>query len=367
MPEGNKTEKATPKKRRDQRKKGNVFLSNDAVSVVTLLAGYAALRITMPSAVEHLSSFFRLCLFSAQTLSASALAGQLPEILKEGAFTLFMAVGPTMLVIVAAAMGATFFQTKLLVSGQSIQPKFSRINPLEGFKKLFSLRSVVEAGKGILKITILLVIIYHFLSGCISVFVNYMNADITAVSKDILSRLSSMILQIIIAFIVVAAGDFLYQWWDYERQMKMTKQEIKEEYKQTEGDPQIKGKIREAQRKMSQSRMMQQVPQADVVIRNPTHVAVALRYKPETDAAPVVLAMGLDELALRIVKVAEEHKIPTVENVPLARSIYASAELNRQIPPELYGAVADVLVYIYRLNNRDLSKELNQTDQHGGT
>jgi len=366
VPEGNKTEKATPKKRRDQRKKGNVFLSNDAVAVVTLLAGYMALRITMSGAVEHLSSFFRLCMQTAQSLSEVSLTGRLPELLKEGTYTLFMALGPTVLVIVAAALGATFLQTRMLVSGESIQPKFSRINPLEGFKKLFSLRSVVEAGKGIIKITILLVIIYYFISGCMTAFVNYMNTDISAVCGDILSRLSSMILQIIIAFIAVAGADFYYQWWDYERQMRMTKQEVKEEYKQTEGDPLIKSKIREAQRKMSQSRMMQQVPQADVVIRNPTHVAVALRYKPEQDSAPVVMAKGLDELALRIVKVAEENHIPTVENVPLARSIYASAELNRQIPPELYGAVADVLVYIYRVNNRDLSKELSKKDQSGG-
>ncbi|MET0017014.1 flagellar biosynthesis protein FlhB [Oscillibacter sp.] len=366
MPEGNKTEKATPKKRRDQRKKGNVFLSNDAVAVVTLLAGYMALRITMSGAVEQLSNFFRLCMQTAQSLSEVSLAGRLPELLKEATYTLFMALGPTVLVIVAAALGATFLQTRMLVSGESIQPKFSRINPLEGFKKLFSLRSVVEAGKGIIKITILLIIIYHFISGCMTAFVNYMNTDISAVCGDILSRLSSMILQIIIAFIAVAGADFYYQWWDYERQMRMSKQEVKEEYKQTEGDPLIKSKIREAQRKISQSRMMQQVPQADVVIRNPTHVAVALRYKPEQDSAPVVMAKGLDELALRIVKVAEENHIPTVEDVPLARSIYASAELNRQIPPELYGAVADVLVYIYRVNNRDLSKELSKKDQGGG-
>ena len=365
MPEGNKTEKATPKKRRDQRKKGNVFLSNDAVSVATLLAGYVTLRVTMTGAVERLSEFFRLCMHIAETTSGSELGGLLPEILKEGAYSLFMAIGPTMAVIVFTAMGATFLQTRLLVSGESIQPKFSRINPLEGFKKLFSLRSVVEAGKGTLKISILLVIIYHFVSGCLTAFVNYMNTDIAAVCGDILSRLSSMILQIIIAFIAVAAADFYYQWWDYERQMKMTKQEIKEEYKQTEGDPQIKGKIREQQRRMAQSRMMQQVPQADVVIRNPTHVAVALRYRPERDTAPLILAKGLDDLALRIVKVAEENKIPTVENVPLARAIYGSAEVNQEIPPELYSAVADVLVYIYRMNDRDIGKELEKQDGPG--
>ena len=150
----------------------------------------------------------------------------------------------------------------------------------------------------------------------------------------------------------MAALDFMYQWWDYERQLKMSKQEIKEEYKQTEGDPQVKGKIKQIQRERAQRRMMQQVPSADVVIRNPTHFAVALRYKPEQDAAPIVLAKGQDELALRIVKIAEENKVAVIENVPLARSLYASTELDCEIPPELYAPVAEVLVYIFKLDNK---------------
>ena len=158
---------------------------------------------------------------------------------------------------------------------------------------------------------------------------------------------------VIIAFVAVAAADFLYQWWEYERSLRMSKQEIKEEYKQTEGDPQIKGKIKEMQRRRAMSRMMQQVPQADVVIRNPTHFAVALRYKPDSDSAPVVMAKGQDEVALRIVKVAEEHGVAVIENVPLARSLFAEAELNQEIPPQLYGAVAEVLVYVFHLNEKN--------------
>jgi flagellar biosynthetic protein FlhB len=349
--EGNKTEKATPKKRRDQRKKGNVFLSNDAVAVATLLAGYVALRVTIGSAIDHMGQFLTLCMQEAAQLPVGGLTGILPSLLKEGIYTLAVTAGPTMVIVIVAAMASTFFQTKLLVSGESIQPKFSRINPLEGFKKLFSLRSVIEALKGILKIMVLLGIIYHFIRGSLVTFVNYLDTGISGACADILSRFSSMVVQIIVAFVAVAAFDFGYQWWDYERQMRMTKQEVKEEYKQTEGDPQIKSKIRETQRKMSQTRMMQQVPKSDVVIRNPTHVAVALRYKPESDNAPVVLAKGLDELALRIVHVAEDSGVHVIENVTLARSLYASVELDHEIPPELYGAVADVLVYIYRMND----------------
>jgi flagellar biosynthetic protein FlhB len=175
-----------------------------------------------------------------------------------------------------------------------------------------------------------------------------------------------MLLKVILAFIVLAAADFLYQWWDFERQMKMTKQEVKEEYKQTEGDPQIKGRIKQLQRQMAQSRMMQQVPGADVVVRNPTHVAVALRYHPGEDAAPIVLAKGLDYLALKIVEVAEQNDIVTIENRPLARTLYAETEVNRMIPPDLYEAVADVMVYLYKMDRMeapaDIARELAEPD-----
>jgi flagellar biosynthetic protein FlhB len=183
-------------------------------------------------------------------------------------------------------------------------------------------------------------------------FFNYINMDLGLACSNLFQETFTMILQIIVAFAVLAGFDFLYQWWDYEHKLKMTKHEVKEEYKQVEGDPKIKAKIKETQRKMAQSRMMQSVPQADVVIRNPQHVAIALRYKPEIDTAPIVLAKGLDELALRIVKVAEENHVATIENIPLARSLYSSTELNQEIPAELYGAVADVLVYLYQIGSK---------------
>ena len=249
-------------------------------------------------------------------------------------------------------MAATFFQTKLLVSGEALKPKFSRINPLQGIKRLFSLRSVIEALKGILKITVLLFLIYQFLVGIVDTFTKYLHTDLAVACAHLVDEGFQMVMQIAIAFVVLAGADVFYQWWDYERQIRMSKQEIKEEFKQTEGDPKIKGKIKETQRKMAQSRMRQQVPKADVVIRNPTHFAVALRYQPDRDPAPIVLAKGQDELAARIVRTAEEHKVAVVENVPLARALYASTDLNQVIPPELYNAVAEVLVYLYRMDQK---------------
>ena len=350
MAEGYKSEKATPKKRRDERKKGNVFKSQDAIAVATLVGSFAVLWVLRDSFSQHLAAFMTMCLETAGDPTVT-----MQEILTmaavRGAAVLVQTVGPVLAVTVLCAIAATFAQTKFLVSGESIKPKFSRINPLQGIKRLFSLRSVVEALKGILKITILMVIIYLTIRDLFMEASKYLYTDVAVSAAYMADVATGMVLRIILAFLVLAGADFGYQWWDYERQLKMTKQEVKEEYKQTEGDPQVKGKIKQIQRQRAQQRMMQQVPGADVVVRNPTHFAVALRYKPEQDNAPIVLAKGQDSLAARIVQMAEQHKIPTIENVPLARALYAQAELNQEIPPDLYEAVAEVLVYIFKLND----------------
>jgi flagellar biosynthetic protein FlhB len=345
--DGSKTEKATPKKRRDQRKKGNVFLSKDAVAVVTLIGSFGVILLWAGTIVEELSWFMTNCI-SQCGIDPGAWIGQ--GLLIQIIVLIAKTTGPLLLAAILCAVVATFAQTKFLVSGEAIKPKLERISPIQGFKRLFSLRSVVEALKGIVKIIILMVLIWMTLQLLFEECARYLYVDLSASISHWYNTAIGMLAKIIIAFVALSALDFFYQWWDYERQMKMTKQEVKEEYKQTEGDPQVKGKIKEVQRKRAQSRMMQQVPKADVVIRNPTHFAVALRYRPDEDNAPVVLAKGQDELALRIVRVAEENQVAVIENVPLARALYAKADLDREIPPELYGAVAEVLVYIFHLN-----------------
>lgn len=352
MADGQKTEKATPKRRRDERKKGNIFFSNDAVSVVVLLVGLAVFFLTAAGSASTIEDFFRLCFSLTQTQGETPTAGDLNQLLVQLLWAFVRAVGPLMAATAVAGVAATFFQTRMLVSGESLRPKFSRINPIQGFMRLFSLRSIIEALKGLLKIIILLYIIYQFLVGVVDTFTKYLFTDLTTACSHLMSLAFQMSMQIAVAYVVLAAADVFYQWWDYERQIRMSKQEIKEEFKQTEGDPQIKSRIKEQQRKMAQSRMMQKVPQADVVIRNPTHFAVALRYKEDQDKAPVVLAKGQDSLALRIVQVAEENHVAVVENVSLARALYSSTDLNQEIPPELYGAVAEVLVYLYQLDKK---------------
>lgn len=350
MADSQKTEKATPKRRRDERKKGNIFFSNDAVSVVVLIAGLATLFLSMGSMADNLGQFLRSCISLVRLSQGTDAVGDLRQLLPELLWSFVLTVGPILLVPTVAGIAATFFQTKLLVTGESLRPKFSRINPLQGIKRLFSLRSLIEALKGLLKITVLLYIIYNFLAGTVELFTKYLFTDLVTACSHLAGLAFQMSMQIAVAYVVLAAADVFYQWMDYERQLRMSKQEIKEEFKQIEGDPQVKGRIKEIQRKMAQSRMMKKVPQADVVVRNPTHFAVALRYKPDRDRAPVVLAKGQDQIALRIVQKAEESGVAVVENVPLARALYASAELGQEIPPELYGAVAEVLVYLYQLH-----------------
>ncbi len=254
-----------------------------------------------------------------------------------------------------ASIIATIAQTRGLVSFQLLKPKFSRMNPLQGFKRLFSLRGLVELLKSILKIVILGIVIWNSLKDEIATIPMLMDMTIQQALVTAGSMMMGIVKTVAIIMVFVAAADYLYQWWEYEKNLRMSKQEIKEEYKQTEGDPQVKGKIREKQNAMARRRMMQNVPNADVVIRNPTHFAVALQYDPEHNRAPVVIAKGMDSLALRIVAIAEKHDIVTMENKPLARGLYENVELNAEIPDQFYQPVAEVLAFVYNLKKKELN------------
>ncbi len=352
MAEGQKSEKATAKRRRDERKKGNVFKSNDAVSVLVLISSFFAIWLTAPAMAEEIRSFMYYCITMPLDQPVMHTGDNITNLLDEFVASFVVAIGPVVLTGIAVALGATFFQTRMLITFETMKPQFNRMNPIEGVKRLFSARSAVEAIKGVLKISILLYLIYRYLLNVVDALSKYMYTDLLAACSHLFDASFEVVFQISLAFVVLAGADIYFQWWDYERKLRMTKQEVKEEYKQMEGDPKIKSKIREVQRKMAQSRMMQKVSSADVVVRNPTHFAVALRYKSDVDSAPIVLAKGQDEVAMRIIAVANEHKVLVVENVPLARALYATTELGREIPSELYNAVAEVLVYLYKVSGK---------------
>ncbi|MPM10796.1 Flagellar biosynthetic protein FlhB [bioreactor metagenome] len=244
-------------------------------------------------------------------------------------------------------------QTKFLISKENIKFKFSKINPLSGIKRMFSIRSVVEVIKNLIKIAILGYLIYSSIMKNLLQVPKLAQVDLLSGINFIFTSIMAIVKKVVIAFVVISAFDFLYQWWEYEKNIKMSKQEVKEEYKQMEGDPKVKGKIKEKQRAISYSRMMQQVPQADVIIRNPTHFAVAIKYDIEKDRAPIVLAKGQDNVALRIIDKAKESNINIVENIPLARALYKTTEINHEIPLEYYEPIAEILAWVYRLKEKE--------------
>ena len=345
-----KTEKPTPKRRSDERKKGNVLMSKDAISVATLIGSLVMLRVMSDAFIGRIGELIHLVFYYMGSGTLEMVPGLLSELFINVLMTFVALCAPFLAVTAILAISVTFYQTKLLVTTEPLKPKFSRLNPLQGIKRLFSLRSLVEVVKNLLKIIVLLVLIVNYFRNVAMSFGRFLDMSLVQSCTVLFQDIFTLVMQIAVAFIVLAFFDYLYQWWDYERNLKMSKEEVKEEYKQAEGDPKVKGKIKQIQRERAMQRMMQQVPKSDVVIRNPTHFAVALRYHEQEDNAPKVLAKGMDELALRIVKVAEENGVSVVENVPLARALYASVDIDREIPPELYGPVAEVLVYVLKLD-----------------
>ena len=326
------------------------MMSRDVVAVATLLGSLVMLRAMSGVVMQRAEDILYTCF----DYIGRSYAGFLPTIGRELALKCLTAIavvaGPFLLVTLILSVVATFAQTRMLVTTEPLKPKLSKLNPLSGFKRLFSLNSVVELIKNLIKISILLYLIYDYFTTVVVSFGRFLDMELNQAAEILFEDIFQLVLRVVVAFTAVAFFDYLYQRWEYERKLRMSKQEIKEEYKQMEGDPKVKGKIKEIQRQRARERMMQQVPGADVVIRNPTHVSVALRYKPEKDNAPVLVAKGLDELALRIVKVAEENHVTVVENVPLARSLYAAVDLGREITPDFYGPVAEILVYVLKMD-----------------
>ncbi|MDD3429641.1 MAG: flagellar biosynthesis protein FlhB [Oscillospiraceae bacterium] len=350
---GEKTEKATPKRKQDERKKGNIFKSQDLITAVSLLVTFYSLQALGPFVMQTLQNLIKTYFGKAAvqtTLSATDVRIVLLDSIKAVGVTAL----PLLLIAGLVAIVVTMAQTRMLVTGEAIKFKMSHLNPIQGLKKMFSMRGVVELVKASAKITVLLYLVYNKAKEYLPRFAKLMDMTV----PEGLSMFGEFIMSVVATagaiFMLLSAADYAYQWWEYEKNLRMSKQEIKEEYKNTEGDPQIKGKIKERQRKQAMSRMMQSVPQADVVVRNPTHFAVAIGYNPDNNRAPVVLAKGADLIAMRIVQIAEENKITTLENKPLARGLYDTVEVGREIPEQFYQPVAEVLAFVYSLKEKEL-------------
>ena len=346
-----KTEKATPKKRRDQRKEGNVASSKDVIAVASLIGCFYCLQILFPMIYESLRDTMIFQISAVESIEELSL-GNLQMLGMKAVTVLAKCIFPLGVISLAIGVVATGIQTRFNVTTKPLKFKLSKLNPLKGLKNMFSLKQVVELLKAVIKIIILGVILYGILKDEIVVIAQMMDIDPLSSAAYVLKEIVSMVLKVAMVFAAIAGFDYFYQRWSYEKNLKMTKEEVKEEYKQTEGNPQIKGRIRSLQQSMARSRMMQAVPDADVIIRNPTHYAVALRYDVDKDNAPVVIAKGQDLIALKIVEIGEAHKVTVIENKPLARGIYASTPLGGQIPAEYYGVVAEILVEVFRMNKK---------------
>lgn len=352
MAETNKTEKATPKKRRDERKKGNAFQSRDVVSVGMLLIGFIMISKLGVYIMIQMKTLFIFCMEKSSQLHELTISS-CKQILCEAMLLFFLSVIPILLALAFAAFVMTGIQTKFLVSLDLLKFKRNRISIIEGFKRMFSLRSVVQLIKSLIKVAIILWIIYTGVQDLMTVTPDMLNTELSSNLDFMMNQVMAIVYKICIIFAGMAIVDFAYQKYEYEKKLMMTKQEIKDEHKQVEGDPFIKGKIKEKQRRMSLNRMIQQVPHADVVVRNPTHYAVALRYDIDKDMAPMVIAKGQNHMAKRIIDAAENSNVLIAENKPLARSLYEIVDVNEYIPAEMYQLVAELMAWVYGIKNKN--------------
>ncbi len=346
---GEKTEEATQARREEFRKRGQVAQTRELASAMVLLFAffiiYFAGRYFVNQSYSLFNTFFVDGVFQATDHDEINKMIQLAGI---SMAKLFFPIGITISVI---ALFSIVIQIGFLQVEDALSFKMDKIDPFNGMKRIFSLKSVVEAIKAVFKLLIIGMIIYFTYKSEIIKLPNLMDQSAETILSYLGDKVGLLLASIAALFLALAGGDYFFQRWDLEKQMMMTKQEVKEETKSREGDPLIKSRIRRIQRDIAQRRMMQEIPKADVIVTNPTHIAVALKYD-KTTPAPKVIAMGVDLIAEKIRNLAREHDIPIVENKPLARTIYKTMKIGQVIPRELYVAVAEVLSYVYKLKRK---------------
>lgn len=359
-----RTEPATPRKRRKEREEGRVAKSQDLGAAAVILTGLFGLLVFGPFLFSRVMTFTTdmIALMGGDSIGRD---GWLYMIRNDTVFAMLAPWLPVGLSAAVSALIVTVSQVGFVMTPKPLTLKLDRLNPVSGLKKVFSLRSLVELVKGLLKAALLGFVIYYSLRKETPELVSAIRFPLEAGVSRLLSKLLSLSFRLAFLLLVLGIFDYAYQKWEFERSIRMSKQEIKEEYKQMEGDPQIKSKIRQKQRELARSRMMSSVPRADVVITNPTRLAIALEYDREAMDAPVVTAKGSGFLARRIKEIAGEWQIPLVENKPLARSLFETVEVGEEVPEELYRAVAEVLAFVYSLGPKKNTPRIRGEDDSG--
>ncbi|MDR1396156.1 MAG: flagellar biosynthesis protein FlhB [Desulfarculales bacterium] len=345
-----KTEKPTPRKRSKAREKGQVAKSAELAGIMVLMAGLVSFLLFGGFIYNQVRGFlsYMLANVAQQEISPQNILGMF----QEWCYFLFVTVAPVFLFVVLAAVVFNVIQVGFMWAPARIKPDLNKLNPLSGFKRLFSKRIFFELFKNITKLVIVGSVSYITVAGEMTNLSRLGDTDTMATVIYLLDVCFKIFWRAVLAMLALALLDWAFQKYNFEKDLKMSKQEIKDEFKQIEGDPHVKARIRSLQRDAARKRMMSSVPQADVVITNPTHLAVALTYKPGDMDAPQVVAKGANLVAQKIKELAYEANIPVIEDKPLAQALYKSTEVGQSIPFELYEAVAGILAHIYRQNNR---------------
>ncbi|HIV75766.1 MAG TPA: flagellar biosynthesis protein FlhB [Candidatus Pseudogracilibacillus intestinigallinarum] len=347
---GEKTEKATPKKREDERKKGRVAKSSDVNTALLLLGSFIVLFAFGGFVKDHMESLYFTTFTKYVHMELDINTSQiiLIDVLKSFAYIVF----PVMLVAIIVSVAANLLQVGFLFTTEPLKFDLKKIDPIKGAKRIFSVRALVELLKSLLKITLIgattFLIIWIYKDDMMMLAMKEPENAVQFFGQvTIVMGVAATILLLFLAVL-----DYMYQKYDFEKNIRMSKQDIKDEHKNIEGDPLIKSKLREKQRQAAMSRMMSEVPKADVVITNPTHYAIALKYDEAVVSVPYVVAKGTDDVAQKIKEIAKEHDIMMVENRPLARALYDEVEINDVIPEQFYKMVAEILAFVFQQENR---------------
>lgn len=345
-----KTEEPTQKRIEQTRKKGQVALSRELNNWLMLLAGTILVAAVAPYIFSELGKLMRHYLENAHSIPSAP--GGLHIVLGESVWELMRILLMPVLLFLVAALAGPLLQIGPLFAPEAIKPDLSKISPLQGFKRLFSVRSLVEFAKGILKIALVGLVAFLIISPFYGGIEHLIGLPPVLVLEEISVLVVKMLIGILVVLAVITAIDISFQRQAHLKKIRMTKQEVKDEFKQSEGDPHVKGRLRQLRQERARQRMIAAVPEADVVITNPTHYSIALKYDPDTMDAPICVAKGMDEIAMRIREVAKEHDIVLYENKPLARTLYDTVDIDEIIPAEQYKAVAEIISYVFRLKGK---------------
>lgn len=346
-----KTEEATPRRKQEARKKGQVPRSNELNSVIVLLALFVILNFFGKWFYREFITYIGQYL-SPMELNTNLSDSNLGNVMFRHSMTFLRLFLPLGLGALLIGVVINFIQVGPLFSVEPLRPKFSKLNPVSGLKRLFSAHGFVELFKSLIKLLIVVYFAYSTIRANLFMFLDMVRQTPFDMAMALWRIIYQVAIKICLFLLLLAIFDYLYQRWEFRKSLRMTKREVKDEYKQTEGNPQIKSKIRQRQREIAMRRMMQDVPKADVVITNPTHLAIALRYDSSQMSAPVVVAKGEGFIAQKIKEIAAANDVVLVENKPLAQAIYKTVDIGETIPANLFQAVAEVLAYVYRLKQK---------------